>query len=279
MLPAYGLQATPLACKVFRLINGKMRNCCCTPANKHRQVSGGPSCNAAIASRPPNGASAPGAPIMIRLNKGVAALPQSVLELLNEHHQSFFAAVKFAEATAQPVPSDTRAWSQILVSALTGVKGIARQKGADFADGSDVKAANLWLAIDTPRFNGCIKSGLKGEKGSIACFDGMPLLFFVLWDHAAKTKNERCRVWVVRPQKDRLFRAMCENWYKQRDEGTIISHNFQLHPPRNLDSDVFRNKCGNLNYPLLLCAEWSGDSYCVISYHPDVVKSGNCTAT
>lgn len=202
--------------------------------------------------------------------------PQSVLDLLKVHHESFFAAAKFAEATAQPVPCDTRAWSQILVSALTGVKGIARQKGADFEDGSDVKAANVWLAIDTPRFNGCLKSGRKGEKGSIACLDCMPYLFFVLWDYAAKTKNERCRVWVVRPQKDRLFRAMCETWYKQRDDGTIISDNFQLHPPRNLDTDVFRNTCGNLNYPLMLCAEWNGNGYRIITYKPDVLQSGAC---
>lgn len=204
--------------------------------------------------------------------------PQAVLDLLKVHHESFFAAAKFAEETLQPVPCDTRAWSQILVSALTGVKGIARQKGADFADGSDVKAANLWLAIDTPRFNGCIKSGRKGEKGSITCLDCMPHLFFVLWDYAAKTKKERCRVWVVRPQSDRQFRAMCETWYKQRGDGTIISDNFQLHPPRNLDSDVFRNTCGNLNYPLMLCAEWNGDGYRVISYNPDVLESGSCSA-
>ena len=200
-----------------------------------------------------------------------------VLELLKVHHESFFAAAKFAEPTAQPVPCDTRAWSQILVSQLTGIKGIARKKGADFADGSDVKGANLWLAIDTPRFNGCLKSGRKGEKGSIVCLDCIPFLFFVLWDYAPQIKNERCRVWVVRTQKDRLFRTMCETWYKQRDEGTIISNNFQLHPPRNLDSDVFTNTCGNLKYPLMLCVEWTTSEYKVLAYHPDVMRSGACT--
>ena len=203
-----------------------------------------------------------------------------VLELLTLHHDSFFAAAKFAEATAHPVPCDTRAWSQILVSALTGVKGIARKKGADLENGSDVKAANVWLAIDTPRFNGCLKSGRKGAKGNMDSLDGMPNLFFVLWDYAATTQNKRCRVWVVRPQKDPLFRKLCEAWYGQRDAGIIKSDNFQLHPPRNLDTNVFRNTCGNLNYPLLLCAEWNDDAkgYKVVSYAPDVLTAGKCTA-
>jgi hypothetical protein len=90
---------------------------------------------------------------------------QRVIELLNTHHDSFWAAAEFATETDHPVPSDTRAWSQILVSLLTKTKGIARKKGADLVDGSDVKAANVWLAIDTPRFNGCLKSGRKGAEG------------------------------------------------------------------------------------------------------------------
>ena len=57
------------------------------------------------------------------------------------------------------MPVDLRGWSQIIVSVLTGIKGIARKKGADLEDGSDVKAANTWEAIDTPRFNGVIKAG------------------------------------------------------------------------------------------------------------------------
>jgi len=124
---------------------------------------------------------------------------QLIIQLLNEHRKSFYSAAKFAEQTAHPVPSDTRAWSQILVSLLTGIKGIARKKGADLSDGSDVKAANVWLAIDTPRFNGCIKAGRKGEAGGMHCLDSVPFLFFVMWDKEPVQHRDRCRVWVVRP--------------------------------------------------------------------------------
>ena len=102
------------------------------------------------------------------------------------HRKSFYDAIEVANKTAHPVPSDTRAWSQILVSLLTGINGIARKKGADLADGSDVKAANLWQAIDTPRFNGCIKSGRKGDMGNIEGRNEMPHLFFVMWDKELK---------------------------------------------------------------------------------------------
>ena len=209
------------------------------------------------------------------MEKAVDVKP--VIELLELHRNSFFAAAKFAEATAHPVPSDTRAWSQILVSCLTGIDGIARKKGLDLSDGSDVKAANVWLAIDTPRFNGCIKSGRKGEKGGLHCLDGMPHLFFVMWDTNPASDTERCRVWAVRPGEDEVFRRMCAEWYAQRDRGVIQSDNFQLHPPRNLDSDVFRNTCGNLNYPLLFQADWTGSGYEVTTYNPDVLENGGCT--
>jgi hypothetical protein len=201
----------------------------------------------------------------------------TVLELLKLHHRSFHDAVKFAKATAHPVPCDTRAWSQILVSLLTGIKGIARKKGADLEDGSDVKGANVWEAIDTPRFNGCLKSGRKGERGSIECLNEMPYLLFVMWDHEPVGQHERCRVWVVRPRYDKVFRSICSAWYSQRDEGTIRSDNFQLHPPRNLNSNVFRNTCGNLNYPLLFRADWTGAEYKVIVFDRKVLQRGTCT--
>lgn len=207
-----------------------------------------------------------------------AAVPPEVVELLTLHRKSFYEAEKIASLTAHPVPSDTRAWSQILVTLLTGIKGLARKKGADLSDGSDVKAANLWNAIDTPRFNNCIKSGRKGAKGSIACLDEMPYLFFVMWDQEREHGRDRCRVWAVRPRADKVFRAICDSWYTQRDSGTIRSHNFQLHPPRNVNSDVFRNKCGNLKYPLLFSAEWIGDNYKVTVYDPQVLKTGTCRA-
>lgn len=182
-------------------------------------------------------------PLRIQSMSKKHSIPPEVVELLTLHRQTFYEAAKIADMTSHPVPTDTRAWSQILVSLLTGIKGMARKKGADLADGSDVKAANLWMAIDTPRFNGCIKSGCKGEQGSMACFDSMPYLFFVMWDTEPERNCDRCRVWVVRPRDDAQFRSMCESWYKQRDSGAIRSDNFQLHPPRHTNSDVFRNRC------------------------------------
>jgi hypothetical protein len=92
---------------------------------------------------------------------------KEAIELLNKHYDDFYDMVEVARKTGHPVPMDTRGWSQILVSVLTGLSGLARKKGADLEDGSDVKAANTWEAIDTPRFNGVIKSGTKFE--TVAC--------------------------------------------------------------------------------------------------------------
>jgi hypothetical protein len=202
---------------------------------------------------------------------------QNALDLLNLHHKSFYSAVAFARATHHPVPCDTRGWSQILVSLLTGLKGLKRKKGADFTDGSDVKGANTWEAIDTPRFNGVIKAGTKAaHAGKLESLDKMPYLFFVLWDQSPSTKRQRCRVWCVRPQRDKAFRIMCQNWYHQATEGKIKSTNFQLHPPRSKDSNEFTNKCGNLLYPLLMCAEYGKSGFIGVEYKPEVMRSGQC---
>lgn len=203
---------------------------------------------------------------------------KKVLDFLKLHRDSFFDAKPYADETEHPAPTDSRSWSQILVSLITGIKGLAREKGADLSDGSDVKAANTWGAIDTPRFNGVIKAGTKSDKaGKMSSLDVMPHLFFVLWDNEPTNNRERCRVWVVRTQSDRVFRAMCRKWYKQRDAGEIISNNFQLHPPRGRNSNIFRNTCGNLSYPLLLSVEWVDDKYEVTEYIPNVLEEGVCT--
>lgn len=200
-----------------------------------------------------------------------------IIQLLNIHHKSFDDVRAFAEKYGHPHPCDTRAWSQLIVSSLTGIKGIARKKGADFDDGSDVKGANTWGAIDTPRFNGCLKAGTKSDvAGKIDSLDNMPYLFFVLWDTEPESKKERCRIWVVRPQEDQVFRSICELWYAKRESGEIQSNNFQLHPPRNKNSNVIRNTCGNLEYPLLFSAIHERDGFRVETYTPAVLKSGAC---
>jgi|ERR1035438_8808463 hypothetical protein len=202
---------------------------------------------------------------------------QRALQFLDLHHDSFYRAKPFARDTDHPVPCDTRAWSQILVSILTGIRGRKREKGSDLIDGSDVKAAITWEAIDTPRFNGVLKAGTKAEQsGKLESLDKMPYLFFVLWDGSPSTGRKRCRVWCVHPHKDRAFRRMCKSWYDKHGAGEIISTNFQLHPPREKDSNEFRNTCGNLLYPLLLCAEHDKDGFVVVGYRPEVLKSGEC---
>ena len=202
---------------------------------------------------------------------------RAVLEVLDLHHDAFWAAALHAKKTGHPVPSDTRGWSQILISVLTGVRGRDRGKGADLVDGSEVKGANTWEAIDTPRFNGVIKAGTKARAaGKLESLDETPYLFLVLWDHSPTTRRPRCRVWCVRPQRDRAFRTMCKKWYDKREKGQIASDNFQLHPPRGRDSDEIRNECGNLMYPLLLCAERAKDGYKATQFHPEIMKTGEC---
>lgn len=200
----------------------------------------------------------------------------TTLSLLNHHYHSFYSVVDVARQTRHPVPMDTRGWSQIVVSVLTGIDGIERRKGADLADGSDVKGANTWEAIDTPRFNGVIKSGTHANYSDrMAYLDETPYLFFVLWDIDGEERH-RCRIWVVRPPHDRRFREMCRSWYEARASGEITSTNFQLHPPRGQDHDVISNNYGTIVYPLLFAAIRIDKRYVCQHYSPEVLHSGNC---
>lgn len=204
---------------------------------------------------------------------------KKVIKFLNLHHRAFFNAKPYADETEHPTPTDTANWSQILVSLILDIPGYARKKGPDLADGSDVKAANTWGAIDTPRFNGVIKAGTKSEhSGQLSYLNTTPFLIFVLWDNEPDEGRERCRIWVVRPKKDPIFRAMCALWYLKRKKGLIRSNNFQLHPPRGKNSDIFRNTCGNLSYPLLFEATWLAkkNTYMIDSYSPEILLSGIC---
>lgn len=216
------------------------------------------------------------------------------LELLNIHHEAFWRAATHASKTGHPVPSDTRGWSQIIVSALTAIKGMERKKGPDLVDGSDVKAANTWEAIDTPRFNGVLKAGTKSKhSGKISFLDDVPYIFFALWD---KNSNDahRFRLWVVRASEDKVFRSLALRWYQAVEKGTLLkeqnhkltrgvdvgSWNFQLHPPRGKDSNVFSNTLGSLDYPLLFRADATDSvegKYKKIYLQPSVLEIGTCT--
>jgi MamI restriction endonuclease len=202
-----------------------------------------------------------------------------VLSFLDAHHEAFFRAKPLADKTCHPVPCDTRSWSQILVSLLTGINGREREKGSDLVDGSDVKAACCWGAIDTPRFNGAIPAGRLSDTSrkaeDVTALDDMPFLFFALWDDDTEG-HPRCRVWCVRPRQDKVFRAMCAKWYEQRAAGQIKSTNFQLHPPRFRDENVFTNKCGNLSYPLLFAAVRKENCFEKTHYEPSVLENGEC---
>ena len=203
---------------------------------------------------------------------------EKTLRLLDLHYDSFYAVESFATATGHPVPTDTRGWSQVIVSVLSDVRGLERKKGPDLQDGSDVKSAITWEAIDTPRFNGVIKAGtLASASGQLASLDGMPHLYLVLWDRTSRGTS-RCRIWVVRPQDDDEFRAMCADWYSKRTSKEIKSDNFQLHPPRGQDTDLIRNTCGNFLYPLWFAAERElGSKYVKTTFSPDVLVNGLCT--
>lgn len=202
---------------------------------------------------------------------------KEVLELLDMHYEAYAKIKPFADKHKHPHPTDTRGWSQILVSALTGIPGYERKKGPDLEDGSDVKAANCWDAIDTPRFNGCIKAGTQSSTANtLASLDDMPYLFFVMWDTSEATSQYRCRVWVVNTQQDAEFRAMASRWYALRNSGEIKSDNFQLHPPRNKDINIFRNNCGVLEYPLMLEARLANGRFNLTSYDAGAMSTTRC---
>lgn len=212
------------------------------------------------------------------MNGDQRAVIDLTLGLLDHHYHSFYSVVEVARRTGHPVPMDTRGWSQIVVSVLTGINGIERKKGADLEDGSDVKGANTWEAIDTPRFNGVIKSGTHANHSdSMAYLDNTPFIFLVLWDIDLASRR-RCRIWAVRPPDDPQFRVMCERWYKARASGEISSTNFQLHPPRGQDNDIIRNSYGTLVYPLLFSAIRKDERFVPQRYSPDVMRDGLCRA-
>ena len=212
------------------------------------------------------------------MNDAQPAVIDATLSLLDHHYHSFYSVADVARRTRHPVPMDTRGWSQIIVSVLTGINGIERKKGADLADGSDVKGANTWEAIDTPRFNGVIKSGTHANySDSMAYLDDTPYLFFVLWDIDG-ARRHRCRIWVVQPPVDPKFRAMCASWYEARAAGDITSTNFQLHPPRGQDNNIISNSYGTLVYPLLFGAVRIDERYVRQHYSRHALDRGRCQA-
>lgn len=202
----------------------------------------------------------------------MTAVPEEIYKLLLEHRRAFLRAKRFADKTGHTTPSDTKSWSQILASLLLNVRGIERKKGADLADGSDVKAANSWDAIDVPRFNGVVKDGRVLTSAKADGLKKMPNLIFVLWDETSIGRYDRCRVWIVRTAIDEVFRNVAQKWYK----GNKKSSNFQLHSPIGREDNVVTNKCGNLALPLLLDARFLNGKWHLKAYNSAVLKTGLC---
>ena len=211
---------------------------------------------------------------------GLSRVQKDALAVLDEHYRAFYAAKPFADRTGHTVPSDTKSFSEILVSLLTGVSGRNRKKGTDLSDGSDVKAANVWDAIDTPRFNGCAPAGRRTDTArkpnDVTALDDMPFLFFVLWDGRGRAATPRCRVWCVKPDTDTEFRNLVAKWYEMKALGKITSTNFQLHPPRNEDHNIIRNSLGNLEYPLFFQAERDATRYVLTRHNEAALRIGRC---
>lgn len=204
-----------------------------------------------------------------------------IINMLNEHKSSFNRAEVYAKLTKQPIPTHTVNWSQILVSLVTGIEGLDKRKGPDLSDGSDVKGASIWGAIDTPRFNGVVPAGrvLSDYEKTQELYKN---IYFVLWDYKYNKhseKTERCRIWCVSPSKDILFKEIAIKWYSQVNSGEIKSTNFQLHPPRNIDNNIFKNNCGTLNYPLMMEAIFDKkiNSYKIIEIDLEIPIKGRCS--
>ena len=64
----------------------------------------------------------------MKVDNQMARIQPDVLALLDEHYRSFHAAKPF-DRTGHTVPSDTKSFSEVLVSLLTGLPGRRRRKG------------------------------------------------------------------------------------------------------------------------------------------------------
>ena len=62
---------------------------------------------------------------------------------------------------------------------------------------------------------------------------------------------------------------------RKLQELSVVS-NFQLHAPINENTNIFRNQCGSLYYPLLFEATWVENTYIVDYYEPRTITSGFC---
>lgn len=134
--------------------------------------------------------------------------------------------VRWQHITGQSAQIDSGYLGQHLVSLVSGKPGRgrgSRGKGADLADGSEIKIASTLGGVDTPRWN----NKLDGEA-AVKTYLTNPAIYFGLFDTLEKGNDfpVRVRVWRVEPTNDEVFCNTVRTW-----AGTSSSGNFQLHPP------------------------------------------------
>jgi len=153
--------------------------------------------------------------------------------------------VRWQHITGQSAQIDSGYLGQHLVSLLTGKPGRgrgSRGKGADLADGSEIKIASTLGGVDKPRWNNKLDT-----PEAVTTYLENPAIYFGLFDTLEKGEDfpVRVRVWIVEPLTDEVFCNTVTTWAAKPSSG-----NFQLHPPCWSDSDVATNQSGNVALPL-----------------------------
>ena len=153
--------------------------------------------------------------------------------------------VRWQHITGQSAQIDSGYLGQHLVSLISGRPGRgrgSRGKGADLADGSEIKIASTLGGVDTPRWNNKLNTPV-----AVTTYLENPAIYFGLFDTLEKGADfpVRVRVWIVEPRTDEVFRNTVTTWAAKLSSG-----NFQLHPPCWSNSDVARNQSGNVALPL-----------------------------
>ena len=153
--------------------------------------------------------------------------------------------VRWQHITGQSAQIDSGYLGQHLVSLVSGIPGRgrgSRGKGADLADGSEIKIASTLGGVDKPRWNNKLDT-----SPAVETYLSNPAIYFGLFDTLEKGEDfpVRVRVWVVEPPHDEVFCTVVRTWAEKQSSG-----NFQLHPPCWANSDVATNQSGNIALPL-----------------------------
>lgn len=182
--------------------------------------------------------------------------------------------VRWQHITGQSAQIDSGYLGQHLVSLVSGIPGRgrgSRGKGADLADGSEIKIASTLGGVDKPRWNNKLST-----PQAVETYLSTPAIYFGLFDTPDKGQDfpVRVRVWVVEPPHDEVFCNVVRTWAEKQSSG-----NFQLHPPCWKDSDVATNQSGNIALPLAFRAKQldiQGVDYLEVEHW--IPNPGKCSA-